>query len=83
MRQQAQEYYVSNAGEYKNHVTRLDIVSKLDPLSRRSIENFDGIERVLQEQLPPQLQASEIELYGSTASLRDLQQVTTDDLRRI
>jgi len=83
MKEQAQEYYVSDVAEYKNHVTRLDIVSKLDPLSRLSIENFDGIERVLREQLPPQLQDSDIEFQGSTASLRDLQEVTTDDLRRI
>jgi len=83
LRQEAQEYYVSDAGEYKNHVTRLDIVSQLDPLSRRGIEHLDGIERFLREQLPPQLKDSEIEFFGSTASLRDLQKVTTDDLKQI
>jgi RND superfamily putative drug exporter len=83
LQQQAREYYVSDAGDYKSHVTRLDIVSKLDPLSRRSIVNLDSLERVLREELPSPLQASEIEFYGSTVSLRDLQRVTTDDLRLI
>jgi RND superfamily putative drug exporter len=83
LQQQAREYYVSNAGDYKNHVTRLDIVSKLDPLSRSSIVNLDDLELVLRQELPPQLQGSQIEFYGSTVSLRDLQRVTTDDLRLI
>jgi RND superfamily putative drug exporter len=83
LREQARDYYVSDAGEFNGHVTRIDIVSKLDPLSPRSIENFAGLERVLREQLPPELHGSEIEIIGSTASLRDLQKVTTEDMRFI
>jgi RND superfamily putative drug exporter len=83
LQEQSREYYVSDAGELKGHVTRLDIISHLDPLSPRSIENFARIERVLQDQLPRELQGSEIGIIGSTASLRDLQQVTQEDMRFI
>ena len=83
MRQKALSYYVSDAGEFKGHVTRLEIVSKLDPLSRRSIENLRRVENVVRSELPRELAGSEIEFVGSTASLRDVQVVTTNDLRRI
>jgi RND superfamily putative drug exporter len=83
LREQALAYYVSDTGELKNHVTRMDIVTNLDPLSHRSIDNFERIEGVLRSEQPGALQGSEIELFGATASLRDLQQVTTQDLKRI
>lgn len=83
MRQKALTVYVSDAGGFKDHVTRLEIVSKLDPLSRRGIENLDQVEGVIRSELPAELRDSQVELVGSMASLRDLQKVTTDDLRRI
>jgi putative drug exporter of the RND superfamily len=82
-RKQTLTYYVSDAGHFARHVTRIDIVSKLDPLSRSSIENLRKLEQVVQTQLPPQLQDSELNFIGSMASLRDLQDVTTSDMRRI
>lgn len=83
MRERALAYYVSHVGPLKKHVTRLELVTVLDPLAQKSISNFKSIKAVVPEDLPPGLAGSEIEFTGAQASLLDLQNVTEADLRRI
>jgi RND superfamily putative drug exporter len=83
MRARALDHYVSHAGELKGHVTRIELVSGLDPLSRQGIESFAQLESILQTELPPGLEGGHIGLAGPQASLRDLQVVTTNDLMHI
>jgi putative drug exporter of the RND superfamily len=83
MRERAFDHYVSHAGELKGHVTRIELVSGLDPLSRQGIENFARLEEILQVERPPGLEGSQIGFVGPQANLRDLQVVTTNDLMRI
>jgi RND superfamily putative drug exporter len=59
------------------------LVLDRDPLSRDSIEDLERIDHVLRSETPAELKDSEIEYVGSTASLRDLKDVTSNDLRRM
>jgi RND superfamily putative drug exporter len=52
MRKRAIAYYVSHAGELNGHVTRVDLVLAVHPLSLRGIEYLDRIERSLEGELP-------------------------------
>jgi RND superfamily putative drug exporter len=83
IRERALAYYVSHAGPVNGHVTRLELVTTLDPMSRESIDNFTRIEPFLREELPSELAGSDIEFTGPPPALHDLQTVTTSDLRRI
>lgn len=75
--------YFSDAGEFEGHVARLDVVLGLDPLSRPGIEGLDKLVEALPAELPKAIRSAEMLVIGPTATLRDLQIVTTSDLRRI
>lgn len=83
LRERAVAHYVSDAGELDGRVTRLDIVLTVDPLSRHAIKNLSELQETVKAELPPALRDSELYFLGPTAGLRDLQTVTTRDLRRI
>ncbi len=83
LRQRAIAYYVSSTDPHKRHVTRMDLVFDQDPLSRQSIVDLTRINDMIRSELPPQLQGTEIFFHGATASLRDLADTTSRDLRRI
>ncbi|MBV9124306.1 MAG: MMPL family transporter, partial [Planctomycetes bacterium] len=78
--QRSLEYYVSHAGDLQGHVTRLDLVLRVDPLSRHGLEALDRLVEVLPGQLPPGLSTgTDLAFRGSTVSLRDLAAVTRSD----
>lgn len=83
LRERAAAFYVSDAGELEGQVARMDVVMTLDPLSQAGIEQLRPIEAALRAELPDLLRDSEVHVIGATAGLRDLQDVTTGDLRRI
>lgn len=83
IREQVAAHYVSETGALEGRVTRLDLVLTVDPLSRDAIENLDQVQDAVRAELPPALAGSELYFLGPTAGLRDLQHVTTRDLRRI
>jgi RND superfamily putative drug exporter len=76
-------HYVSRAQDLAGHVTRVDLVSKLDPLSQESIDNLPSLEGAFQAALPDKLKDSELDFVGPMASLRDLSDVTQSDFQRI
>jgi RND superfamily putative drug exporter len=75
--------YFSDAGEFEGHVARLDVVLDLDPLSRPGIEGLNQLVEALPGELPKAIRSADMLVIGPTATLRDLQIVTTSDLRRI
>jgi putative drug exporter of the RND superfamily len=77
-RQRAVQYYVSHAGDWKQHVTHLDLVLRVDPFSRDAIGALDRIEAALRADLSE----SELAFVGPTASARDLATVKHGDQRR-
>jgi RND superfamily putative drug exporter len=84
IRQRALAYYVSHAGERKRHVTRIDLVLAVPPLSPRGIESLDRIERSLKADLPEGLrQGSQVAFAGPPATVRDLRAVTRHDQRLV
>ncbi|MFL5328950.1 MAG: MMPL family transporter [Gemmataceae bacterium] len=83
IRRRAIEHYVSASPEMNRHAIRVELVLDQDPLSKSSIDDLAEVGQVLREQLPPKLRNSEIGFIGPTASLRDLADVTSADLRHI
>jgi RND superfamily putative drug exporter len=83
LRERGAARYVSEAGELDGKVTRLDIVLTVDPLTRGAINTLGDLQTALRDELPAMLRDSELYFTGPTAGLRDLQIVTTRDLRRI
>jgi RND superfamily putative drug exporter len=55
----------------------------VDPLTRGAINTLGDLQTALRDELPAMLRDSELYFTGPTAGLRDLQIVTTRDLRRI
>jgi RND superfamily putative drug exporter len=76
-------HYVSTASNVAGHVTRVDLVTKLDPLSQESIDNLPSLEGAFQAALPNKLKESQLDFVGPMASLRDLSDVTQSDFQRI
>ena len=80
---QAVDYYVSQAGAWQGHMTRIDLVLAADPLSRTALADLARIEAALRDELPPGLAGSQIAVSGATASTRDLATVKEQDERRV
>jgi RND superfamily putative drug exporter len=76
-------HYVSTAPELKGHVTRMDLISKLDPLSEESIDGLATLEDAFRKALPGKLADSRLDFVGPMASLRDLSDVTRSDFQLI
>jgi RND superfamily putative drug exporter len=84
MRQRAVGYYVSHAGEWKGHMTRIDVVLAVSPFSPRGIEYLDRIEQSLGADLPEGLrQGTQVFFSGPAATVRDLRAVTHGDQTRV
>jgi RND superfamily putative drug exporter len=84
VRREARSTYVSRTGDFKGHVTRLELLLNANPFSRRAISDLDRIKGVLRASLPQELRdGSQVEFSGATAGLQDLQAVTEGDLERI
>jgi RND superfamily putative drug exporter len=83
MRELAVHHYVSRTGELKGHVTRLDLVLAVPPLSPPGIEDLDRIEHSLEADLPEGLQGSQVGFSGPAATIRDLRAVTRGDQTRV
>jgi RND superfamily putative drug exporter len=77
-RQRAIQYYVSHTGDWKQHLTHMDVVLRVDPFSREAISALDRIEEALRADLPE----SELAFVGPSASARDLATVKHADQRR-
>jgi RND superfamily putative drug exporter len=76
-------HYVSTERKFAGHVTWIDLVSKIDPLSEESIGNFGRLESAFRDALPAELEQSQLDFVGPTANLRDLEDVTRGDFQRI
>jgi RND superfamily putative drug exporter len=83
IRRRAAERYVSQTGKYENHATRLEFVFDHDPLSRAGIEALVRLDQFFRDELPDELKGATIGMLGPTASLRDVADTTSGDLRRI
>jgi putative drug exporter of the RND superfamily len=84
LRQRAVGYYVSHASERKGHVTRIDLVLAMAPLSPQGIEDLDRIEHSLEADIPEELRDGlQFSFSGPAATVRDLRTVTRDDQMRI
>jgi RND superfamily putative drug exporter len=84
MRKKVQDYYVSEAGDWKNHVTRIDVVFQNDPFSRDSIQELSRFRNTVNEVLPDELRENSILRYlGPTPSIYDLKITTDRDQIRI
>ena len=46
----SKDYYVSGEGDWKGHVTRIDMVARDDPFSRHSIEQFESLKAAAEEE---------------------------------
>ena len=79
IRDDAQNFYVSQTEKSANHVTRIDVVLSADPLTRGAIDKLDQLEKRVAESLPPELAGSKIAFVGPTASIRDLSIVKQRD----
>lgn len=80
--QQVTEYYVGGK-RHEGHVTRLELVLSVDPLSPQAIEQIKHLEDAIKQKFPEELQQSEFFLVGPTASLRDLKRTAQQDRRDI
>jgi len=79
-RKRAIDFYVSDQGEFENHVTRIDVVFEDDPFSPNSIQQFDVFQSETKAALPDELtEATKLAYIGSTPSIRDLKTVTASD----
>jgi putative drug exporter of the RND superfamily len=79
IRDDAQNFYVSQTEKSANHVTRIDVVFAADPLTRGAIDMLDQLEKAVPEALPPELSGSSLAYVGPTTSLRDLSVVKQRD----
>jgi putative drug exporter of the RND superfamily len=84
IRNRAVNYYVSHTPEWKGHVTRIDLVLGVSPLSLEGIAKLDQIEQFLETEVPEKLRlGSEISICGPAATIRDLRTVTRNDQTRV
>src|SRR5262249_40317267 len=84
IRRRAMNYFVSNESTLQNHATRLEVELTLDPFSQRAIDYLGSLHPEIPSRLPPALKSgAEVHLQGSTASLRDLEDVGRADRTRI
>lgn len=85
----AREFYVATLPENTEgprYIARLDVVLGSDPFDAKSVATLDLIQTYLREELPRMaLVATPVraEVYGTTAGMRDLAQVTESDRLRI
>ncbi len=84
VRSNSLEHYVGRNEALTGHVMRIELVFDEDPLATASIARLNAVERAVQDALPDGLrQGSRLFALGATASLRDLQAVTSHDQRLI
>jgi RND superfamily putative drug exporter len=84
LRQRALEHYVSSAGDFKGHVTQLQLLVDMNPLSRAGAERLDELEKSVRDALPAELRSdSKLHFIGPTASIRDLIAITGGDETRV
>lgn len=77
-------YYVSQKGDLKGHVARIDIVFKDDPFSRVMMDRLDQTKAAVLKSLPPELAAgTKLNFIGPTASIRDVKTTGRIDQIRI
>lgn len=82
----AKAAFVSQVGEWRDRVTRLDLILDHEPFSNAAVATCDRVERTLRalcQQTDSPWYNATFELVGPTAGIRDLQRVTTADRERI
>jgi RND superfamily putative drug exporter len=83
-RRMALDAYTSALGERRRIGTRLVLILMHSPFAHWSIADLDRIQATLQDALPAWMRAdTQIDFVGTTASVRDLADVTRRDRRRI
>jgi RND superfamily putative drug exporter len=84
VQEQALDRYVTDFGERAKIGTRLDLIFEGDPFSRRSVDDLEQVEQIVQASLPSELQqGSQLHFTGPTAGIRDLNTVIETDRVRI
>ncbi|HZZ79908.1 MAG TPA: MMPL family transporter [Gemmataceae bacterium] len=78
-KQQALQYYISQHGKLKGHVTRLELTMLHNPMSRQGMETLDRLQQAIQSELYGDLRNAKIYYLGITADMRDLRHVTGND----
>ena len=79
-RERAVQYYVGADG----HVTRLEVVLAHDPFSAPGLHDLGHLERAVQAELPQPLRgATDVQVLGAAAGMRDLRAVTIADRHRV
>jgi RND superfamily putative drug exporter len=78
--------YLAQSPQYAGKLTRLDVVTRLDPFSAESIRFLDRLEEFLgcvSDDPESVWHGTEFHFVGTTAGIRDLKRVTTSDLTLI
>ncbi|MGE5194178.1 MAG: MMPL family transporter [Deltaproteobacteria bacterium] len=84
LRRIAEEYFVSSSPGLAGHVARFELELSLDPFSEEALDVLDRMEGRLHGLLSDDLKSgSDLNLSGSTPSLRDLKTVGARDRTRI
>jgi RND superfamily putative drug exporter len=77
-------HYVGSHGPLENHVTRIDLVFNSEPFSQESLKQLNAIQDAIKKAMPEALkEGTQTLLIGTTASIRDLKNVTDSDQIRI
>jgi RND superfamily putative drug exporter len=79
----ALKHYISNAGDLKGHVTRIELTMLQDPMSRQGIASLNQLEETIRSELSGELRDAKLFFLGVTADMRDLRQITGSDQVRI
>ncbi len=80
------EYFLAQQPQLRGEITLLRVMTDRNPFSTEAIDLLGKIESNLQEEidrLPPPWNKTQVYALGTTPSIRDLMQVTTQDQRRI
>jgi putative drug exporter of the RND superfamily len=80
---QATAYYISSQGELKGHVTRLELMMTLKPMSRAGMASLNQLEETLRAELPAALRNANVYFLGVTSDMHDLRATTAADQTRI
>jgi RND superfamily putative drug exporter len=80
----AEQHYLTDMGGRKKIGTRLELVMEHSPFSHRSVDDLQKVEQAVREALPAGVRGgAKLYFVGTTASVRDLADVTRQDRTRI
>ncbi|WP_166820320.1 MMPL family transporter [Thalassoroseus pseudoceratinae] len=75
----AVSHYVADNGRWDGHVTKLDVIVDENPFSRSGFQEFERLQSMVHDCLPPELSDARVHFLGATARIYDLQTVDQHD----